>query len=656
MAMHNICKLFVSDLRHLFANVTSIIIALGLVLLPSIFTWYNVLACWDVFKNTGNLTVAVANVDEGYQSDLVPLRVNIGEQVVSALRANEDIDWTFTTQEDAVDGAAAGRYYAAVVIPEQFSCDMLTFYTDDVEHADIVYYSNEKKSAIAPKVTDQGADTVSYQVNKVFAQTLSEVSVSVAQALSSYADKADVNSQVAALSGNVRRMADRTDQASSVVGLYASLVRASQGALEGSDDLIGQVEGSANGISDTMQRSIDTALSDAQKVVDSYSKAAAEVGVAKEWLDKAGITPAEIASFKDQAQKLQDLSSGSEAIKDAEADLEAYQKQYDAEVKPALTRMESQLKALQSNAKSMADRLAAAGQGLSGVIGGVNDRLGQSASNLDTMASRLSAAAASLRQVADKIDAALTSQDGQVLKDILSADSGETAVALSSPVSVERNAVFATENFGSAMTPLYTTLALFIGALLIMVCVKPFVSQRALDDLGEDANPKHYQLFLGRYGVVGLLAFLQSTLLALGNLLFLQAQAVHPFLFLVCFWVTGQVFAFIIYTLVASFANLGKAITVLLLIVQVTGCNGSFPMQLMPGFIQAISPWLPATHVVAAMRAAMMGVYANDFWIEMGTLCLFAIPFAVLGLALSGPLSKFMKWYIKRVEDSKLMA
>lgn len=165
--MNNVWRLFRFDLGRLKANVMSIIITLGLVLVPSLFAWYNIIACWNVFDNTGNLTVAVANTDEGYQSDLIPLRINIGDQVVSALRANDQIDWHITDEEDAIDGAKSGRYYAAVVIPKSFSRDMLTFYTGDAGHADIVYYANEKKSAIAPKITDQGADTVSYQVNAV---------------------------------------------------------------------------------------------------------------------------------------------------------------------------------------------------------------------------------------------------------------------------------------------------------------------------------------------------------------------------------------------------------------------------------------------------------------------------------------------------------
>ena len=87
--MRNIWRIFKTDMKHLFNNSISVIIVIGLVFLPSIFTWYNVIACWDAFGNTGNLTVAVANTDEGYESDLVPLEINVGDKVVSALRAND---------------------------------------------------------------------------------------------------------------------------------------------------------------------------------------------------------------------------------------------------------------------------------------------------------------------------------------------------------------------------------------------------------------------------------------------------------------------------------------------------------------------------------------------------------------------------------------
>ena len=115
-------------------------------------------------------------------------------------------------------------------------------------------------------------------------------------------------------------------------------------------------------------------------------------------------------------------------------------------------------------------------------------------------------------------------------------------------------------------------------------------------------------------------------------------------------------YTFFIYALVVSFANLGKAIAVILLIVQVTGCNGSYPLPLLPWFVQAISPFLPATHVVAAMRSAMFGSFGGDFWIEMGQIAVWLVPALLLGLVLRKPFAKFMAWYVEKVEDSKLMA
>ena len=124
---------------------------------------------------------------------------------------------------------------------------------------------------------------------------------------------------------------------------------------------------------------------------------------------------------------------------------------------------------------------------------------------------------------------------------------------------------------------------------------------------------------------------------------------------MLCFWVSGLVFAFIIYTLVASFANLGKGIAVVLLILQVSAGGGSFPLQLLPTAIQNISPYLPLTHVVNAMRAAMFGVYNGDFWIELGIVVLFAVPLVLLGLVFRNPLLKVTARFMERVEASKLM-
>nr|WP_201757793.1 YhgE/Pip domain-containing protein [Adlercreutzia muris] len=730
-AVDNILRLARADFKRLSANVMSIIIAVGLVVVPSLFAWYNIIACWNVFDNTGNLTVAVANTDEGYKSDLVPIRVNVGDQVVSALRANDQIDWVFTDEEDAIDGARSGRYYAAVVIPPSFSRDMLTFYTADAQHADIVYYTNEKKSAIAPKITDKGADSVSYQINAVFAETLSEVSLSLAEAVSSFADSEDWDGRIAEVADHVRDMAGAVDDTASVLSLYSSLAQACQsladdsaalaqkaastvdGTLDAATSQAGAVpatvdalKGSAAQLSDALEQSaagfddveekVDALFATASEDVDA---AAADLREHAETLDShaslyrqaadalaglAGRVPEalrpNLEAFASQVGAVADMSASmAESLRGAADKLESgdaniaeerdqaracaaaareqirsMRDDYAANVAPGLEVLAADAGEAAERMGAIVDDLRGTGDELAGAADSASEAMDSTSEKIAEVATKLSAAAEDLRTMAAGIDEALASGDREALRAVLGSDVDVLSRALAMPVGLERIAVFPVENFGSAMAPLYTTLALFIGSLLILVVVRPKVSSAETRAAGlKDAKPR--QLFLGRFAVMGALSLAQTTVMGLGNWLFLGVQVAEPVLFMICFWGAGLVFTFLIYALVAAFANLGKAIAVLLLIVQVTGCGGSFPLQLLPGFIQAISPWLPATHVVNAMRAAMMGPYGNDFWVQMGELALFLVPAALLGLVLRKPLEKFMEWYVEQVESSKLV-
>ncbi|WEV42047.1 hypothetical protein OZX57_00580 [Bifidobacterium sp. ESL0682] len=102
--MRTIWKLFTGDVRRITSNIISIIVLIGLVVIPALFTWFNVTASWDPFGNTKNLKFAVASVDEGYSSDLMPVKMKLGDQVIGQLRANSQLDWTFTTKDKAIEG------------------------------------------------------------------------------------------------------------------------------------------------------------------------------------------------------------------------------------------------------------------------------------------------------------------------------------------------------------------------------------------------------------------------------------------------------------------------------------------------------------------------------------------------------------------------
>lgn len=731
--MSNILKLFKSDMRHLAANVVSCIIAIGLIVIPSLFAWYNILACWDVFDNTGNLKVAVANTDEGYKSDLIPVEVNVGDMVVSELRGNDQIGWQFVGEDDAIDGAKSGKYYAAVVIPPEFSRDMLTFYSDDVEHAQIIYYSNEKKNPISPKVTTIGADTISSEVNQVFAKTLSEIGISLAQSISNYADETDANGRIGELADHMASVGDGMESTASVMSLYANVLDSSKSMVEDCSGLISKASDSMEALGETADDGLDTissmadtvsasaklvssALKDASasfdqisaKIDDAFDEATqsatdaaadlraqastlatmqSDCNAMADALDAmadavAATDPAQAATLRDAATNMRQtatlagdmattLNAGADALDagvqdaaalraeatqmaaDAKASIDEVQSEFDSTIRPALEELATKAGEFTSQISGNAEALDDATDWMLSKTQSLGSAIGAASASIRKSAASLTDSAAKVKDVSESIHAALASSDADSLKAILKDNSSSLATALSTPVGVERHALYESPNFGSSMAPFYSTLAIFIGSLLIMVAVKPTVTSRATRNLD---NPKPRQLFLGRFGVVAFISLAQTTIMALGNIFFLQVKVAHPLLLMLCFWITGLVFAFFIYSLVYSFANLGKAIAVILLIMQITGCGGSYPLQILPDFVQALSPWLPATHAVNAMRAAMFGVYQGDFWIQMRLLSLFIVPAALLGLALRKPFERFMKWYIAKVESTEVIA
>ena len=362
--------------------------------------------------------------------------------------------------------------------------------------------------------------------------------------------------------------------------------------------------------------------------------------------DAADSLDAGMADVQEKAASLREL------VRQVKDDAAAAKQELESILESESSKLESDIATLVYDLEQGTDGLRALDPDLAGTLETVASALGGASMKIDEVDAKLHAAAQKVRHLADAADMALQSGDTEQLRSLLQGNAGDLAAALTAPVKIERTAVFASENFGSSMAPLYCTLAVFIGSLLIMVAMKPEVSRRGREEL-VDPKPRH--LYFGRFLAVAAVSLMQTTLLGLGNLLFLKVQVASPVLYMVGFWFSGLVFVFMIYTLVVAFGNLGKAIAVLLLIVQVTACGGSYPLPMLPDFVQAISPWVPATYVVRILQAAMFGVYHNDFWVAMGHLALFIIPFLLLGLVLRKPMERFMKFYVSKVEECKIM-
>ena len=270
---------------------------------------------------------------------------------------------------------------------------------------------------------------------------------------------------------------------------------------------------------------------------------------------------------------------------------------------------------------------------LKGTSDDASDMLSDARTTLDKVSGKLRSAGAELASFNSTLSDALNSGDMGMVKEVLGNDPETLASTLAAPVQLRRKAVFPVANFGSSMAPFYTLLPLWVGALLMVVTLKTTVSRRTRKALGD---PRPHRLFLGHYGVFALIALLQSTVSLGGDLLFLRVQAVH--------------------TMVVSFGNVGKAIGVLMLIVQISGANAAYPVQMLPDFIAKVSPLLPLTHAVTMMRAAIAGIYDMDYWRAAGMLLAFVPPLLLLGLLLRKPLVRFNQWYVAQVESTKVLS
>ena len=236
--MKNALSILRNDLRGVKNNVMTSILIFGLVIIPLLFSTFNVLASWNPFDNTDQLKIAVASADEGHESDLASLRINLGDQVLSQLSRNDQIDWVITDEDQAVEGTKAGDYYAAIVLPPSFSSDMLTFYVEGTEPSKIDLYTNEKKNALSTVITSQGAEGMIAQINETFTRTVSSVGLGLVSSLNNYLEEDDTQAAIQRVENRVENVGVRLHSGAQTVRSLTGLLDSSIPLVQGADSII----------------------------------------------------------------------------------------------------------------------------------------------------------------------------------------------------------------------------------------------------------------------------------------------------------------------------------------------------------------------------------------------------------------------------------
>ena len=742
--MRNILRFIRRDVAHLRGNVIALVVIFGLCVVPTFYAWFNIAGSWDPYGNTANLKVAVANNDEGYTSELVPVEINAGERVVSDLRETETFGYEVTSEGDAVEGVRSGKYYAAVVIPAEFSRDMMSILSDSPTQPAVQFYQNEKANSIATIVTDKSSTQIQQDIESSFSSSVVKVGTSLLDELDGTLSDAQVmqaaNKLDSALTGSISQVGDVTNNVRAYSAIIASTqellgsgsslastsldsaanvggtlrdtadgIRGLGDALDGTtssiNDAIANGSSSIDSVSGAIDDAFDTAngqvgkledgLAQAKKSVDaindqfkalsdklagsdelyksfekSFQKGDASITTIHETrLTIQGLnksvqeTIKQLTALSKELQKtIDDLKKGTANTQDArdklkgqvasaKSSLAGVQQDYEDNVRGSLQTLAGQVESAAQDADSIVgsirstlDSVGSAAQDASGSLGSAKDSLDKTASTLDELAGRLS-------DLQAQVKSALDSDDINQVRDILSASPSQLASFISAPVAIDRNPIFPIENNGSAMTPFYTTLSIWIGGVILCALVKASPSEEALRETGCG----HGQSYVGRIALFLSVGVLQTLLICLGDLYFLGVQCAHPVLFVLAGLISSFTYINIIFALTASFGDVGKAIAVVLMVLQVAGSGGTFPMQMLPGPFQAIYPYLPFVHSANAMRAAMFGIYGGDFWHELLTLLSFTIPFILLGLVLRRPVIRLNEWVEHKIESTKVM-
>ena len=292
---------------------------------------------------------------------------------------------------------------------------------------------------------------------------------------------------------------------------------------------------------------------------------------------------------------------------------------------------------------------------LSGTLDQADGLFDQLVDTLNQTKTTISSTQDSLRQVASDVATVRTdiatldsSAAYQKIRDTLHLDDKGFGEFMGNPVALTTKVVYAIDNYGSAVTPFYTNLALWVGGFVLIAIYKLEVDRKGIRRITAT------QAYLGRWLLLVTIGFLQAVIATIGDLV-LGIQCEHPLLFILAGIFCSFVYINIIYALAVAFRHIGKAIAVILVIVQIPGASGLYPIEMMPNFFRELHPWLPFTYGINAMRGPIAGLYANHYWLDMLHLFWYLPAALFVGLVVRRYAMNLNALFDRRLGDTDLM-
>lgn len=715
-------EIFRRDVNRLSHNMVAMIVTIGVCLIPSLYAWFNIAANYDPYANTGNIKIAVANADKGTENELIG-ELNVGEEIVQNLKKNDSLGWKFTDEKKAVQGVKSGKYYAAIVIPEDFSSSFVSILSGDMKQPQFEYYLNEKKNAIAPKVTGTGASTIQEQVNeefiaaaagsvsKILGQTAEQMGTQVdtvqesliakmqtaeenleeyqvvLENLNKTIDGSDdlingtqetLDALKSAVASGAKSMNNGTDILASVrnsvgalsVGLSDGLTQGAD-ALSGISSAVGTDLGKLNEKVQNVNEKIGNTITSMQ---DLISKNEEILTVLRELDNQVPGNPLseiiEKLETENQRHKeiLKNLQTGNNSIgnavntsvqglnqiasviQDGQKNLQTSRASFEKNVLPSLNQSLDSFAQLSGKVSGVLAGVEPSAEQLKNVTGDLKQTLSDTKTAMASTKEALDDVQKKLNTAITDLGALQSSDIYLSLKELTKKDTGEVAEFMHSPVQLETKSFYRVENYGSAMAPFYTNLAIWVGGIVLIAIFKM--------EVDKDEKIKSFtvtQGYFGRWILYITTGLIQALIICLGDIYLLKIQCKNPAAFVFAGLFASLVYVNLIYALSITFKHIGKALSVILVILQIPGSAGTYPIEMTPAFFQFVHPLLPFTYGINAMREAIAGIYGMHYWKNILCLAVF-LPIALgIGLLLRPHLLNLNYLFDRKLAETDLM-
>lgn len=381
------------------------------------------------------------------------------------------------------------------------------------------------------------------------------------------------------------------------------------------------------------------ALQAMQKEVDLVNSVIGSV------LDATSDTAA--TSAKNQVNSA--LSSIQSAVSTCQTSVTNMQNIYKNQLVPQMESVLQSMSDALTQVVSLVNSLSTTMSNMGVVMTNVSDTMVGTSDSLEQIKDVVDGISAKLTTLTDQLDGAAEEEMLDIIVSFLGGDPDSLGEYFASPVTMETIAMYPVATYGSAMTPFYSTLAIWVGSTVLVALVKVKPSPKGLKDV------QSYQLYFGRLLLFWVLAQIQAAIIAAGDLWLLDVAIVEPGLFFLAASFTATAFSFLIYSLTLAFGDVGKAICVIVMVLQIAGSSGTFPIELLPDVYQKIYIFFPFPYAITAMRECLAGMYGTAYMEALAKLCIFIIVGLLVGLVIRIPFVRLNHFVEERMEDTELM-